>query len=294
MNKPILLLKFELLKPIAQALERIEKIKHRKVHNDDSIILEGLFALAVSSFENSLNDTLRVLLTNIPDKLDIKNENITKRELIEGNPLKQTIENKVISIGFKSLPDIINYFTTITNINSSLISDKELNALLEIKATRNLLIHNNLIVNNFYFQTAGPNKRDPLDSGGKIIVNQEYLFQSLITIRNILNKFLNELSIKYADYTKIRAVKELFNYIFKTPLLNFENEFDVDEENDVISYRKPSTSITSLSDSERFYFDVWLAHTYGRKFEFNSGQFFTINDKEKFMFFMNNINLLKT
>ena len=91
MKKPILLQKRHLSRPIEQVLERIEKIRQRKMNNDDSIILEGLFALGVSSFENSIIDTLRILLTNIPDKLDIKSEPISKEQLINGNPLKQAV-----------------------------------------------------------------------------------------------------------------------------------------------------------------------------------------------------------
>ena len=49
MKKPILLQKRHLSRPIEQVLERIEKIRQRKMNNDDSIILEGLFALGVSS-----------------------------------------------------------------------------------------------------------------------------------------------------------------------------------------------------------------------------------------------------
>lgn len=294
MKRPILLLKNELIKPISQALERIEKIRERKANNVDNIILEGLFALAVSSFENSITDTLRVLFTGIPDKLDIKSENISKLELIDGNPLKQAIENKVIAVSYKSLQEIITFFTTSTNLNSDLITDDELNSLLEIKATRNLLIHNNLVENNFYIQTAGPYRRNSIGNDQKITIDQDYLYQSLIILRNVLQKFLIGLESKYAQYTKIRAAKELFNYIFKTPVMVFDNEFDVDEERDVISFRKESSKMGALSSSERFYFNVWIAHSHGDRFEFNDGQFFSISDKDKFSFFIKNINLLKS
>lgn len=294
MERPILLLKKELIKPISQALERIEKIRETKANNVDNIILEGLFALAVSSFENSLNDTLRVLLTSIPDKLDIKVENISKKELIDGNPLKQAIENRVTAVSYKSLQEIITFFTTTTGLNGNLVTEDELNALLEIKATRNLLIHNNLVENNLYTQTAGPKRRNPVGNERKLTIDQDYLYQSLIVLQNVLQNFLDGLKDKYAQYTKIRAAKELFNYIFKTPVMVFDNEFAVDEERDVISYRKESSKIGALSSSERFYFDVWIAHTHGDRFEFNSGQFFSISDKEKFSFFIKNINLLMT
>jgi hypothetical protein len=295
MKKPILLQKRHLSRPIEQALERIEKIRQRKMNNDDSIILEGLFALGVSSFENSIIDTLRILLTNIPDKLDIKSEPISKEQLINGNPLKQAIENKVNAVSYKNLVDIISYFTKTTGICEQIVSEDELNSLLEIKATRNLLIHNNLIVNSFYLETSGPNRREPNTMSKRLEINQGYLFESLVTMRTVLEKFQTELSAKYSDYTRISAIKKLFSYIFKTPIMVFENEFEVDEKNDVISYLKSETSRKNgLSSSERLYYDIWVAHSHGNGFEFNSGKFFSISDREKLGYFIEQLDILKS
>ncbi|AIJ35717.1 hypothetical protein [Porphyromonas gingivalis] len=61
MGKPILLTKTKLIQPIEQALIRIKGIEQREII-EDKIVLDGIFVLAVSSFEYSLNDTLRVLL----------------------------------------------------------------------------------------------------------------------------------------------------------------------------------------------------------------------------------------
>lgn len=295
MNRPILLQKKDLIKPIEQALERIEKIRQRKMNNDDSIILEGLFALGVSSFENSISDTLRILLTHIPDKLDIKNEPISKEQLIDGNPLKQAIENKVNAVSYKNLPDILKYFTKTTGISENIVTVDELNCLTEIKATRNLLIHNNLIENSFYRDTSGPNKRQSQGMNGRLRIDQDYLFGSLVTMRTILGKFKTDLLEKYADYTKVNAIKKLFAYIFKTPIMVFENEFDVDLERDVISYLKPETSRKGgLSSSERLFFDIWVAHSHGNGFEFNQGHFYGIGNREKLGYFIEQIDLLKS
>jgi hypothetical protein len=295
MNRPILLQKKDLIKPIEQALERIEKIRQRKMNNDDSIILEGLFALGVSSFENSISDTLRILLTNIPDKLDIKSEHISKEQLIDGDPLKQAIENKVNAVSYKNLSDILKYFSKTTGINENIVTADELNSLTEIKATRNLLIHNNLIENSFYRDTSGPNKRQPNGANRRLRIDQDYLFQSLVIMRTILGKYKTELLIKYADYTKVNAIKKLFSYIFQTPIMIFENEFDVDLERDVISYIKPETSRKAgLSSSERLFFDVWVAHSHGNGFEFNRGHFYGIGDREKLGYFIEQIDILKS
>lgn len=294
MDRPILLEKKKLVKPIEQALERIEKIRLLKANNADAIILEGLFALAVASFEHSIGDTLRTLLTQIPDKLDLKTEPITKAELIDGNPLKQAIENKVNSISYKSLPDIISYFTKIADITPNILTGDEMNKLLELKATRNLLIHNNLMVNPIYDETAGPNKRS--GNGSRLQINQDYLFESLVVMRTVLEKIKADLLTKYNEYTKIKAVKNLFKYIFETPIINFDHEFDIDQERDTISAIKRNTSHKqNLSSSERLFFDIWVAHTHGERFEFNQGEFFRLdkNNINKMAYLIENIYILK-
>ncbi len=296
MNKPILLTNKELVKPIEQALERIEAIRKKKLENEDSIILEGLFALAVASFEHSLNDTLKVLLTHIPDKLDVKTEPISKEELINGEPLKYAIENKVRSIGYKNLPDIINYFLKTIDIADNTVSESEINYLLEIKATRNLLIHNNLIINNTYKDTAGPNIRT-IHSQGRLLIDQDYLYQSLVTIRTVLENIKNKLYMKYKKFTKINATKNLFEYIFKTPVMKFENEFILNNQADVVcGIKQETTQIESLSTSERFFFDMWLAHSHSKSFEFQRGIIYHLDssNRKKIEYLLSALDLLKS
>ena len=296
MNKPIILTNKRLVKPIEQALKRVEAIRQRKTTNNDEIILEGLFTLAVASFEHSLNDTLRELLTKIPEKLDFKSEPITKEELLYGDPLKQTIENKVTAIGYKSLPEILKYFIKATGISENVVSEDELNKLLEIKATRNLLIHNNLIINNIYKETAGIYKRNS-HSSNRLFINQDYLFQSLETIRQVLENIKSELSTKYSTFTKINATKNLFQYIFgTTSVLTFEDEFYLNIERDEVGgIKQDSTRIEWLSSSERFFYDLWLAHSHDQNFLFRNGAIYRLDDgnKKKLEYFLYALDILK-
>ncbi|WP_425659578.1 hypothetical protein [Tenacibaculum ascidiaceicola] len=297
MEQPILLLKKELINPIEQALDRIEKIRQRKMNNEDSIILEGLFALGVASFEHSIIDTLRTLLNYIPDKLDVKSESISKQQLIDGNPLEQAIENKVNSVSYKNLPDIISYFTKISGIPENIVTEDELADLIEIKATRNLLIHNNLIVNSFYKETAGAKARQGQGNRHRLVINQDYLFESLVIMRSVLRKFKRELNLKYKDFTKIKAMKSLFAYIFQTPVMKFENEFDVDEDRDVISNLKPETSMKgNLSSSETLFYNIWVAHSHGNKFEFDRGYFYGLDkrNRKKMAYLIEQLDILKS
>lgn len=297
MKQPILLLKKELIIPIEQALDRIEKIRQRKMNNEDSIILEGLFALGVASFEHSIIDTLRTILNYIPDKLDVKSENISKQQLIDGTPLEQAIENKVNAVSYKNLPDILSYFTKITGIPENIVAEDEISNLIEIKATRNLLIHNNLIVNSFYKETAGTKARKGEGARRRLVINQDYLFESLVIMRTILRNFKRELDLKYKDFTKIKATKSLFSYIFQTPIMKFENEFEVDEDEDVISNIKSETSKKEdLSSSESLFYNIWIAHSHGKKFDFDRGYFYGLDNRnrKKMAFLIEQLDILKS
>lgn len=295
MKKPILLLKNELIKPINQALERIENIQCRKCMDEDEIVLEGLFILTVSSFENSLIDTLKIILLKIPEKLNIKNETISKKVLIDEAPLRQVVEDVVNLLSYKNLEEILNYFLKTIGIGENLISSEHINSMQEIKATRNLLIHNNLIENSFYKETAGLHKRNPEGGTNKLPINQNYLYNSILTLKSVLDQFKFEMLNKYSNYTRINAVKKLFNYIFQTPVMKFENEFETNLENDCIGSLKSQTSRNkSLSSSEKFYYDLWVSHSHSIGFKINSGQFYSISDKNKFNFFIENIDLLKS
>lgn len=294
MGKPILLTKTKLIQPIEQALIRIKGIEQREII-EDKIVLEGIFVLAVSSFEYSLNDTLRVLLNFIPDKLDIKTESIPKNDLVNGNPLELAIENKILSVSYKSLPDILNYFAVTTGIDKKQIDETVLNSLLEIKATRNLLLHNNLVINNIYKDTAGPNIRNPNNGNEKLSIDKDYLVQSLKTIKQVLEKIKTALLDKYASYTNVEAVKRLFQYIFKTPIMVFEKEFEIDDDQ-IVGFKSETSAIDRLSTSERFFYDIWLAHSFGGCFQFKPDSIYHLdnNNIEKLKYFISALELLKS
>lgn len=296
MNKPTLLIKSQLIEPLNQALGRIEIIKQRKIYNEDKIILEGLFVLAVSTFEISINDILRIILKNFPEKLDKTIEKISKEDLLEGSLLDSIIESKIIGVSYKNLSDIFTFFFKITGIDKNIISEDLFDNLLEIKATRNLLLHNNLVINDIYTKTAGKKIRQPDNGNQRLKIDQDYLFESIICLREILNTFKIKLELKYQNYTYIRALKELFKFTLDTPLMLFENEWMVDINRDVIVNHNSEKSLRgALSSGEEIIYNVWYSHLMGRGLNFANYNFFTIvgDFREKMNFLITNIDLLK-
>jgi len=295
MDHPILLTKEELLTPINQTLERIEAIRVRKMHNEDELILEGLFVLTVASFEQSLLETLKILFTRIPHKLDFKTEIIEKNEIIGGTAIEYTIEKKVNSLGYKNLNEILDFFVSNTGIDPIVINLNDQEELLEIKARRNLLLHNNLIINFIYKETAG-NKQSTEPIGRRLKINQDYLFDSIMTIRIILEAFKQALNSKYSDYTRIKAMKSLFDYTFKTPLLKFEDEFYLDLEDDEVGGMKfDERKYESLASSEQLFYSIWANHTTGRNLKVVSGAILHLSsdNRKKLKFLIDSIEIFK-
>lgn len=295
MKKPILLIKDELLKPINQALERLEKIRQRKANNEDSIILEGLFVLANSTFENTLYDVIRVLAKHIPEKIDFKEEKISKEVLLSGNPLEQAIENKINNISYKNLTDILKYFIEFTSIPVGTIFSDYYDNLCEIKASRNLLIHNNLTVNSVYIDSAGNQKRSER-IGEVLVIGQNYLFESIVTFKSILTVFKEAIELKYIDYTYINALRNLFNFIFNTPIMQFEDVFTIDESLDkIVCLNDDSAFRPNLSSSEELYLSTWLSHWQGRGINLNNANMYNLDttNRKRFIYFLSIIDILK-
>ena len=116
-------------------------------------------------------------------------------------------------------------------------------------------------------------------------------------MRSVLRKFKRELNIKYNDFTKIKAMKSLFSYIFQTPVMKFENEFEIDEDRDVISNLKPETSMKgNLSSSETLFYNIWVAHSHGKRFEFDRGYFYGLDNRnrKKMAFLIEQLDILKS
>ncbi len=296
MKKPILLLESNLIKPLELALKRINDIKNNKIANHDEIIYEGLFILAVTSFENSILDTLKILFTHIPHKLDIKSNNIPKEILLDEKALEYSIEDKINSLGYKNIDEILDYFYNKTGLSNDLINSNTINDIKEIKATRNILIHNNLFINNVYKNTAGPHQRK--SNNNKLLINREYLIHTINTIEDTVKIFIKNLSNKYKCYTKIQATRNLFNYLFNTPLLCFDDIFIFNYEQDYITgvNSKIINSLNTLSSSEKLLFNLWIAHFKNDPFEFKGSWLYHLSEstKNKLDFLISNIDLLKS
>lgn len=262
MKFPNLLIVEQLVKPIEIALNRLKEIRTRKINSDDSIIREGLFVLSVSTFENALLDSLRIFLKGFPQKLG-RSHSVSKNSLIANTALIDVIESTINKLAYKDIEYIFKELQSFFDIEGIAVSQNEIDTIIEFKASRNLLIHNNLVINDIYRNTAGSAIRTGYSN--KLEISDDYLADCITTQTNILNNLNESLRSKYINYTRINALKELWKFTFgDSSVVAFDEEWEVDEDRDSISsYNSQSSNKNMLSSGERALFDLWLLNTIG-------------------------------
>jgi hypothetical protein len=292
MKKPILLTKKELTKPISEAISRLDSIHSHMTSHQEKIIFEGFFILAIASFETAIIDTLKVLLKHIPSKLTTNSITLPKEDILNKSSLDFAIEAHLLSLSYKNINDIINGSLKQLSIEIDKTSE-ELNILQEGKARRNLLIHNNLRVNRVYEETAGP-----LKSNDKVLaISLKYLSNFIRIAKSTLTKYRSSIDEKYKDYTKVKALKALFDYCFSTPVMKFEDEWIVDEKRDlIVAYNSEKSRRGALSGSEQTLFSFWHIHICGLDPEVDSLNFWGLSDgnRQKVAYLLSILDIFQT
>jgi len=275
MNIPNTLLLEELLGPVSIAHERINEIIDTLDHTDevalrnihDSLLKnmnQGMFTFALSTFEIMLQDVLVSVLIGFPKKIsDIK---LTVNEFVENDnaidAINTAAEKFVLGLMYKSLDEILRIFGKITGCDQSeFLTEDQLKKLIEYKATRNLLLHNALRVNEIYILKSGPYDRSQgLDHpiGHLLSIDSVYLKDALITIKSVIGAIESGLKEKYKSYTRVEALKRLWDYmIFRPQITPFEEYWEIDAERDVIIIKENPEFENRMSSTERYFLSIW-------------------------------------
>ena len=258
-KRPNLLILNDLLGPIKKCSVALCGIKEEQRDGLTDVLRQGVFVLAVAHVETMIVDTLEYYLSLIPQKMEKENLSVAKDDLL-AHPfdlIDVQIQKFLQGMAYKSLDDILRYFCDVLSLN---VDAKALVApLREIKATRNILLHNNLISNNTYCETAGDGKR-ATKPGVKLDISKSYLDASICQLSSFVADLDSLICIKYAGYTRLAAIKQLWSYTFKSPIMSFDDFWVVDEKNDCIGSMKKGKYEDSISGSETIFLDVWRVH----------------------------------
>jgi hypothetical protein len=264
LQPPRLLLVKKLLLPSCRAQDALEEIKTKLPYTaSESIELRGLFVLMISATETMLTDTYIYYLRSFPESFDFKDTKFSKDDILSANLaidlIEQQIERNAISQAYESFPELLRSFVKTIGISEPPLDQNLIDQIVEVKETRNLLLHSNLQVNRRYVTKAGQFRRTDRE-GSTLPLAQKYVSEGCENLTRLLKELEARIGKTYASYTKLAALRRLWDYLFSSPIMEFNDFWVTNEEEDKVIALKVSRWEKQLSSSEHAFLGVWRAH----------------------------------
>lgn len=230
--------------------------------NLDSLLQELLnsswLASLVTIIETVLNDILVETIVAYPAKIGKKQ--ITVQEL----NISASCLDTIIHIARKTTNDLayLNFKKYLAEWQSyvgrlSAITDDQIDTFAEVKATRDIYIHNNGKPNDLYERKAG-NKTRQTDDTGKLPIYESYVMAASQLSGTILDTILSTIELNFAHCIKEDIFREMWDATCCGKLVPFDKQWEVSTK---AYYRKDYR--WSWSSSEKALFDVFLRIFHG-------------------------------
>jgi len=185
------------------------------------LMLSARLTGLVTAIETLLNDALVNIFIAYPPKFGKKS--ISAQDFISSGTYLQTIKNMASSsvndLSYKTFKEYLDEWQKLA-VKLPIISEEQINTFTEIKATRDLYIHNNGKINDLYMRKAGEKARRP-ENKGKMPIDDSYISSASSLSEFIvsavedalLNKFNNctkgpliyKITIKRANFINMKA-----------------------------------------------------------------------------------------
>ena len=258
-EKPILLFFENLVEPIQTTKVELDLIENEMALINKEFLRKGVFAYIFALFETSLSDCLTRYLYELPAKLPIDDFSLKNRktDFIKSTFTYKLIESMIddylITISYGKLKTFLTKFCDLLSIDD--VSNAFPEGLHEKKERRNLLLHNNLIINNKYIENTGSKN----NKGLKLSISTEYLIETIKEIRELLSSVESSLFNKYSKYTRYKVIKDIWNYLFDSPILRFENHWII-KNNEIVGYNTETAEkwANNFSGSEKTLLALFL------------------------------------
>ena len=163
-------------------------------HYSKTYLRELGFQLSASVFEVWLFDVLRILLIN-PNRLN-KKRKVDVADVISAKSIedlkRSVIDAELNEIRYKNPAEWFEYLGSFANIGAPSAHDIE--TVSEIKASRDILTHNNGIANQTYLHKSGSLAR--VKEGEPIQISTEYFNDSWKHLRKVVETVGNQVADK--------------------------------------------------------------------------------------------------
>lgn len=190
-------------KEIKQKYNKLSAYKKQK-----EILYSGTLLLLVTYFENTISKIFKADFQKHPNRISLENKTISYNILEISENIadirEHLIDSEVSSMMYKSASDWIEYLKKNLKLKLEYVTEK-LPELKEIIARRNIIVHNNGIVNNIYLSQITSND---VKRGDLITVSRKYIDNAInlvetIGVTIIIEIWLKECRKDSNDFEKI-------------------------------------------------------------------------------------------
>ena len=214
----------------------------------DEKYIEPIFVYSYSIFESTITEILRYYFNAFPEKID-KNINIGKEELLSTSMthdiLLSYVEEYIRKYSSKALSEYLHFFEKTLDIKISL----DLLLVDKISNQRNIIMHDSF-------------KRDLLSLyiyNEKLPCSNRSVLQSYVRFLNeLLDIISDKICSKYAAYTKERLVRCVWNSVFSSPILRFDDiwNFDTNGALSIRNFEAIKEKVKDISRTERLFLAI--------------------------------------
>ncbi|MBI1814481.1 MAG: hypothetical protein HYR72_05855 [Deltaproteobacteria bacterium] len=167
--------------------QELKNIYHRFMNGS---LYEAFLVMAVSRFESLIAEVLKLVFVEYPQKLGIAvhgvapcktvpTELLLRADSIE-DALQKAIDGHLNSVMYGAPHAYLAYVGEVVGVDTTA---PEFERYIEIKATRDLLVHSTGIVNLIYLAKAGSKRRGQV--GDPIGVDRKYFDRALATLKRL-------------------------------------------------------------------------------------------------------------
>lgn len=146
----------------------------------------------VALFEHILFDVLRDIIVDQPLRLP-SDKKIDYQTIILASDKEeivfQLVERELNELKYKSVSEWFVYIKKL--VNSCNFSEIDIKNIAELKATRDIIVHNGGIVNDIYLKKSGELARHA--AGEKVSVSSEYVLHCWVTLSRVLLELIDKL-----------------------------------------------------------------------------------------------------
>lgn len=244
-KKPNIILLRDIVLPFEQANKELALIKQDIDNSKEQRQIKSLFLYSYAIFESTLVQSYANILYAFPERMNVDKIDFVKyKNDIISNSLSHTLIEQLSAdfsqnLMYGKISDGLKKYANTLQIP---ILDKiHLSNLEKIKRLRNTIIHNTPI---------------------QTILKSEFVNDYICCVNSALNEITQNIYSKYQEYTATKLIQDTWNYLFNSPLLKFEEHWEVDELGEVSHYKyeKLKKVAFSLCSHERTFLILFMSN----------------------------------